>query len=183
MRHNPDEAIPLFSIHDNTDFEDRFLVPNLTYRVIVHRQGDFRISVYASGSVSSNNPDALQAVGNTLTFNNTTIITDPGNYPTSYSVQGAGPKSSGGQTLVLVPDLSYRLAFGDFSDIFFFVDTSGNVISSNPDAVQGTGNTLTFQTATITIDPGDYTGLYYVNGPIGNATGVETFLIAQNATL
>ena len=59
------------------------------------------------------------------------------------------------------------------------VDAAGNVSSSNPTAIAAAGNTLSFQTTDVTIDPtADFTGDWYALGVLsGPQYGMHTFKI------
>jgi hypothetical protein len=127
----------------------------------------FYFDVDASGNVTSQNPTAAVGDGNTLRFNTVTISVDPVDYagryivPSIESAYGTGPRS-----VVLLPGLNnYRMALHQHSSTYFLfdVDASGNVTSQNPTAAVGDGNTLRFNTVTISIDPIDYTGRYIVS--------------------
>ena len=142
----------------------------------------FGIVVDAGGSVTSLNPAAAQAVGNTLTFNTTSVVIDPGSYTGRYVVYSIGFGSfTGNQTFILIPGLRYRVDNGNSiggSDFPFDLDAAGNVTSLNLAAAQGSGNTLTFNTTSINIDPGSYTGRYVVYSfGFGSVTGSQTFTV------
>ena len=130
---------------------------------IVASGDSFTFAVDGSGDVSSNSP-AATGIGNTLSFNTGTVHIDASDFPGGWYVNGAlssifaSYASSSGELL-----LGLQFTIVTSGDTFTFaVDGSGNVSSSSP-AATGSGNVLTFNTGTVTIDSMDYPGDWYVN--------------------
>ena len=124
-----------------------------------------RIDVDAGGNVTSQNAAAATGVGNTLVFNTTTIHVDPGSYKGSY-VMGSnnGEGGTGVRSFTVLPGLpNYSMHFSStLNTLTYDVDPVGQVISDNVAAATGVGNTLVFNTTTVTIDPMAYPSNYYV---------------------
>ncbi|MCC7261111.1 MAG: VCBS repeat-containing protein [Candidatus Latescibacteria bacterium] len=148
----------------------------------------FVFDVDASGNVTSQNPGAAHSSGSTLYFNNTTITVDPGSYTGKYTFISYGQRVlvTGLQSYVVIPGLRYGIDNGTLaggSAFVFDVDASGNVISQNPGAAQGSGPTLVFGNTRIHVDPTTYTGPYTVlnfpavSGPV-NVVLVPNLLTA-----
>jgi thrombospondin type 3 repeat protein len=156
------------------------VIPNLKYFVQVGSSipgGAKQIAVDASGNVSplvhptlGDADDSFLFNGNTLKFKNVQINVDPGAYSTAdhrYFFQGASPLLSGIQTLALVPDMNYLVRVArDFGRQDFHIDATGNVqpvVQTGRDSSHSflfNGNTLTFKTVQITVDPGNYQGVF-----------------------
>lgn len=136
------------------------------------------ITVDSNGDVTSGNTAAAQAVGNTLTFNNTTITVDPQNYTGTYALHNTAgvDHGSGIRSVVLVPNINNYYVDGFSSGLTFNLDAAGNVTSTNLVAASAIGNTLTFNNATINVDPVDFTGVYLLHG-IGQLTGDQSFVV------
>ena len=139
------------------------LLLGLNYTVIVSGNA-FTFAVDGSGNVSSSSA-AATGIGNTLFFNTGTVHIDPNDFPGGWYLNGAlsafiaSHVSSSGQ---LVLGLQYKIVVGGGGLFTFAVDGSGDVSSSSP-AATGVGNTLTFNTGTVTIDASDFPGGWYVN--------------------
>jgi hypothetical protein len=141
----------------------------------------FCFTVDAAGQVTSVSPSAAAAgVGSTLRFANVSITIDPRQYTGRYflsSHYGIPPYTpfTGLQTVVLIPALGYWVDTGAFvgsslasSGFSFTLDAAGQVTSVSPSAAAaGVGSTLRFANVGITIDPGGYTGEYYLSSHYG----------------
>jgi hypothetical protein len=136
-------------------------------------------NVDGSGNVTSLNPVAATASGNVLTFNNATVTFNTGSYGGRYFLSSYFPQAfTGTQSIVLVPGLTYTLDNGTElpgSSFAFNVNSDGTVTSSSPSAT-ATAATLTFQTAAVSIDPGNYVGTYFLTCYFPNlVSGRQTF--------
>jgi hypothetical protein len=116
-----------------------------------------------------------------------TVNIDPGAYSGPYFVvDGSWTVTEGPQTLDLAPgNYLIQVAADSLSRVLITVDAAGQVSSANPDAMAVSGNTLTFQTADITIDPtADYTAQGGLWIPLrvtnGFLTGTQTVTVVRN---
>ena len=129
----------------------------------------FNFSVNQFGQVSSvSNPNAAQAIGNTLRLNNTTINIEPGGYTGRYKFLASNSFYTGSQSFVVVPGLRYGVDNGTgrggaAAQSYFYFDVGANGAISNidvPVAATASGNTLNFNNQTLIIEPNGYTGNY-----------------------
>ena len=181
-----------FVVSAVTGAQSFVVVPGVSYQVRVGQQnlGAFFFDVDAAGNVTSQNTAAATGSGNTLTFNTTTVTIDPGafNSATSeYDVPAVVPAVTGVQTFTAVPGVSYAVRVGrqNIGTFFFDIDASGNVSSQNIAAASGSGNTLTFNTTSMTIDPGAYNSpdsKYYVPAVVPAVTGMQTFTVVPGVS-
>ncbi|MCA9193938.1 MAG: hypothetical protein KDB03_19335 [Planctomycetales bacterium] len=127
----------------------------------------FFFDVDAAGNVTSQAPVSATGIGHVLAFNTVPITVDPGTYSGSHIVASLGGRiynSSGARTVNLVPGIQYPLNPAQFYWMTFDVDASGQVETSNPDAVSGINSTLSFNTATVNIEKNGYSGFYQIGG-------------------
>ncbi len=129
----------------------------------------FDFSVNQFGQVSNiSNPNAAQAVGNTLRLNNATLNIEPGGYTGRYKFLATNSFHTGTQSFVVVPGLRYGIDNGTGrggataqSYFYFDVGTGGAISNIDvPAAAVGDGNTLRFNNTTLIIEPNGYTGNY-----------------------
>lgn len=141
----------------------------------------FNFDVDSSGNVTNiSTAAAASASGSTLTFNNTTITIDPDDYTGAYSMRGVNTtKTSGIRNFILLPGISSYIV--DIANgVSFKIDVNGSGVVSSQDAdhASGSGSTLTFNTVTITINPGEYTGVYYLDEVNEtSASGQRNFIV------
>jgi hypothetical protein len=188
VRVNPGSFLSQYHLYNGTPSvtgeHDFVLVPGVT-GYAVELGGDqvaFVFDVDADGNVTQNSGAAV-GTGNTLTFNTTTVRVDPGSYADQYAVYAAPPGLgfvTGPQDLVVVPAVDeYGVQLGGDQSVFSFaVDADGNV-TQNTGAAVGSGSTLTFNTTIITIDPGNFTGLYSAVSP-AFGSGRRTFAVVPS---
>jgi len=82
------------------------------------------------------------------------INIDPGAYTGFYSIRGQTSAISGILENIELSAGNFAVQLTSDQNIFLFnVDAAGDVTSLNTAAAQGAGNTLTFNTTTIIIDP------------------------------
>jgi hypothetical protein len=142
----------------------------------------FTFTVDGSGQVMNvSNPVAAQASGSTLSLNNTDIIIDPqaytGHYLLSSHLGSAYTSFRGFRTVTLVPNILYFLdtgarqdAGGFASSFTFAVGSSGQVSNiSNTAAAQASGNGLTLNNTTVTVNPQSYSGHYLLSSHLDSA--------------
>jgi len=144
-----------------TGIQTHELLPGLdNYYVNIRQLGtnfeifdNFRFDVDASGNVMPQSSFDATGTGSTLVINTTTVKVDPGDYAN-------GP---GIQTYQLPANHGYLLWLHHGGPRFSFnIDASGNITSDNEVAAIGAGNTISFNTTPITVDPVDYAGTYSV---------------------
>ncbi|MEK6287136.1 MAG: FG-GAP-like repeat-containing protein [Acidobacteriota bacterium] len=174
-----------------------YVLDNGTHVPIPGFAPNFTFAVDSTGHVINvSNPVAAQADGNTLTLNNASLVINPGgftgHYQLSSHLDAAYISLRGPQTIVLVPNMDYFLDSGShvaipgFSSNFLFaVDSGGHVVSvGNTIAAQSSGNTLTLNNTSITIDPASYSGQYLLSSYLDAAytpfSGVQTIVLVPN---
>jgi len=134
----------------------QIVVPGLTYQMIVGYYGRFNIDVAADGTVTTAKTDSATAVGNTLTFKTTTINVDPGAYTGRWSMDSYWVSGwiIGAASQIVVPGLTYQMIVGYYGRFNIDVAADGTVTTAKTDSATAVGNTLTFKTTTINVDPG-----------------------------
>jgi hypothetical protein len=155
------------------------------YNVVVGAPGSpgsFQINIATNGMVTVINGASAIGGSGSLTFNTASLAVNPAAYTGEWHLgNGVTTTGSGSRTLTLVPAVNYRAVIGapgspgsfDFS---FAEDTTVSVFNG-VSALGGVG-TLTFNTASLAVNPGAYAGFWL----IGN--GVTTpALAAQTVTL
>ena len=89
------------------------------------------------------------------------VLVDPGSYSGLWKINGVNEYRNGVATLDIAPG-DYDLWVGGISRLSVHVDASGNITSSNEDAVLGGPAKIEFQSLPISILAGDYQGLLMV---------------------
>jgi hypothetical protein len=139
--------------------------------------GRFSFLVESGGTISGiDNTPAASAVGNTLVLNNVNVSVDPQAYVGTYQLLGLCC-ASGPRTFVVIPNL--QVYFDNFAgDRFSFFVSDVGVVSSiaNPAAATAAGSTLILNNSCVQIDPGTFTGAYFVQGQTA-ATGPASFVL------
>ena len=157
-----------------------------TLQVGLLSPGTFQLTVDNLGNVTSLNPGAAVGSGNTLTFNTAIVSIDSGGFvaPSSWSIEGVTGAFAGNHSVAVVPNLGYFLKIGlsNPGAFQFNVDTADNVTSLNTAAATGSGNTLTFNTVTISIDTGEFVapGLWFVLGASNSQSGDHSVIVVPN---
>jgi hypothetical protein len=139
--------------------------------------GAFNINVAADGMVTSLNTAAASGGPATLTFNTTTITVNPGAYTGQWWLYYATPSATGIKSLELVPGVNYQALVGVAGAFNFSVAADGMVTSLNTAAASGGPATLMFNTTTITVNPGTYTGQWGLYYAAPSAAGVRTLAL------
>src|SRR2546426_107258 len=150
------------------------LVPGVNYQALVGVAGAFNFSVAADGMVTSLNTAAASGGPATLTFNTTTITVNPGAYTGQWWLYHATSSATGARSLELVPGVNYQALVGVAGAFNFSVAADGMVTSLNTAAASGGPATLTFNTTTITVNPGAYTGQWWLYHAASSATGARS---------
>jgi len=141
------------------DFGSRYTVSNGTW------PWSTWFDVDVNGNIVTDSSRIL-ASANTITFLTVPVVIDPGAYTGRHNT--GGKYRSGLQTIHLMPegtgqaDYGSRWAIGNGSwpwGIYYDLDVNGNVITDSS-RVTVQGNTITFHTVPIVIDPGMYEGRY-----------------------
>jgi len=148
------------------------MVPGLTYQMLVGYYGRFNIDVAANGTVTTAKTDSATFTGNTLTFKTTTINVDPGAYTGRWWSEANWITTRGVASEVMVPGLTYQMLVGYYGRFNIDVAANGTVTTAKTDSATFTGNTLTFKTTTINVDPGASQDTWifeaYATGNIGS---------------
>ncbi len=148
-----------------------------TRRVQIGVGGIFLITVSTDGTVTSLNSDAATALGNVLTFENTTISVDPDGYTGLWSLQFAADHLPGARSVLVVPGVNYRVRIGVGGSFLITVAGDGTVTSLNPDAATVVGGVLTFENTTISVDPDGYTGFWSLQFAADSLSGAQSVLV------
>jgi hypothetical protein len=153
------------------------LIANLRVYFDNFSGGRFSFLVESGGTISGiDNTAAASGVGNTLVLNNVNISVEPQAYVGTYQLLGLCC-ASGDRTFVVIPNL--QVYFDNFAgDRFSFFVSDLAIISSigNPAAATAVGSTLILNNSCIRIDPGAYTGSYFVQGHTA-ASGPASFVL------
>jgi len=148
------------------------LVPGLEYSLDTGAAiggSAFSFAVDGAGQVSTTSPAALGS-GTTLALNNVSVTINPASYTGLYSLSATvgHPFVSGGQTVVLVPALSYSIDNGSSiggSALVFGLDAAGRIGAiTPPTAATGSASTLVFGNVAVSVNPGTYAGTYLLGG-------------------
>ena len=132
----------------------------------------FRLDEY--GNVFTDSTRII-ANGNSITFVTVPIVVDPGLFTGRYNAGGA--YRQGLQTIHIMPEGTGTDDFGSHWTLGngswpwstgFDIDTNGNIITDST-RLDVQGNTMTFVTVPVVLDPGDYEGRW--NTPIGYISG------------
>lgn len=115
------------------------------------------------------------------------ININPGAYIGQYAVDTIAPPLITGPTTVNLTPGDHILFINPISTAFT-VSTSGQVVStSNPTALSFSNNTISFNTVSVVIDPGNYDGIYNLSsipGPLAtNFTGRQSFALVAGIRL
>jgi hypothetical protein len=154
--------------------------------------------VAVTNQVTAAPSSAASASGDTLTFNPVAVDFDPGTYTGRWFVTAyEGLELKGAHSLQLLPDLEYGLDDGAFivvsgapSGFLFALDGSGDVTIGTPAAAVASGSSIGFNSATLSVDPGSYTGNYASCGdpshplsglqPVTFINGLVVYLMIDN---
>jgi len=146
-------------------------------------QSRFSFEVRGDGTVAAiSNADAAFASDGTLFLNTATITVDPLRYQGHYFLLGHDI-TVGRAEFHLIPGLSVAFDNGSGSRFFFDVRAGGvlgNV--SNTDAATASPTTLFLNTVPIVVDPGAYTGTYFLLGHAENRTA-QTFELIRGLSV
>ncbi len=156
------------------------IVPSIRYRARVGLIGVIEIDVAADGSITSHNIDAAAASGNRLLFENTTIDVDPGAYLGHWRIFYGSDLVAGPSSLVVVPNVDYRMLIGVTGTFDFAVDAVGQITSRDPAAAVATGAALEFQTTTIQVAPNPSTAVWQLQYATGNIVGGASLALVPN---
>ena len=175
------------------------LTPGVVYTMIISDNttlGAFTFTVDGAGVVTSNNPAAATGSSGALTFSTVSVTVVPGAYTGRWNISAVDAKTTGPAARVVVPSLGYTMFVGDnfaLGRFDFTVDAWGNVTSLNPDAAIGAGATLVFNSTSVAIVPGAYTGRWNIGAVDAKTNGPEprvvvpglgyTMFIGDNFTL
>ena len=134
--------------------------------------------VDTAGNVTPVDTDRALASGSTLSFKNTTIQIDVGEYIGAYTGAMFGPIGvSGDHEVVVVPDMLWGIANGsDPQGVIFSVSDLGIVVSLDPVEANGVNSVLALENILVSIDPTTFTGNYQTAGLILTGQSVITLI-------
>jgi len=172
---------------DLTGLQEVVVVPGLGYSMIVAGESYYgagiTFHVAGDGVVTLDNADSAVGGPNTLAFKNTSLSVDPLNYSGSWNLSRVNPSRSTGpqQGIIVVPGVKYSMRIGGASSskstLKFHVAGDGVVTSDNTDAAVGGPNTLIFNNTSLTVDPVDYSGSWYLMLVAPYLTGLQESII------
>ena len=152
--------------------ENIVLVATLDYALLIG-EGRFTFHVDAAGLVTENSAAAVGAQ-NLLTFANVLLRVDPATYLGHWGFTRGLLASTGGviETVTLVPALRYAIGVANLSRFRFDIDGAGLVSVPNGISAAGGVGALTFNTVTIFVEVGIFTGQWQIQlVPPGPVTG------------
>lgn len=151
------------------------VVPSLTYRMLIAGVSAF-VSVDQSGFVTPHSSAAMAGGYRSVIFNTLPLSVNVAGYASIWNLAGVDGEAPGSRTFDLVPGLSggYRIVIANSASAFFTFGPDGQVTSTRPSAMAGGLGTLTFITAPIQIDPGQFTGTWAFHGIDEHRSGVRT---------
>ena len=122
-----------------------------------------RFGVDAAGNVVNlqGSVNSYTIAGNTITFKNAVINIDPQAFIIGYFFLN---NRIGPQTITVVPEIEYRINILTPAGQTFFVDSVGDVSTTNTESYTTLGNTLTFKNVLVTIDPGNFQASFFAAG-------------------
>lgn len=150
--------------------------------VTIAGHSTFAISVDASGFVSV--PIAGFAIGGlgTLTFATQDVAVDPRAYTGDWSVDNITGTQQGPGTVTFVGGLHYIVTPGASQANFdIFVQSNGIVQVTNSISATGGVRTLTFNTSTVSVDPGAYQGPWGVEHGVSDVQGPGVLTLVSGA--
>ncbi len=162
----------------------RYGVDNGTGRGGAAAQSYFYFDVGAGGTVSNIDvPAAATASGNTLNFNNKTLIIEPNGYTGNYNLSShytIAPYVGGRQSFVMIPGLLYAFDAGTgFYEQTFKLDANGSPTNISPSGfAAGINNILVLANVSVRIDPTNYGGNYRLNDRI--FSGIQNLVLIPN---
>lgn len=153
-----------------------------TYEVIVGQPGSpggFFFTVDTTGFVSVANGASAIGGSGSLTFNTLSVSVVPSSYAGRWHLgNGVTPAVLGSATVNLVPSVRYRTVIGSVGSIGTFdfrLEADGTVTSLNLAAAAGGSQSLTFNTTTVSVNPGNYLGRWHLaNGITLSVAGLAT---------
>ncbi len=137
-----------------------------------------RFNTDASGNVSVQNTAATVASGNAITIQTAAITVNPNGYTGSWWVAG-DDGHRGTDTVNVIRGVTGAQLWAESALVTLFdTDASGSVAVSNAVSSSSTGSTVTFNTSVLTVDPGAYTGSWWVAGDDGHR-GVDEVTVIR----
>ncbi|MEM7359390.1 MAG: thrombospondin type 3 repeat-containing protein [Pseudomonadota bacterium] len=170
----------LFGVSQTSGFQSFTVVPGVTYQMRVASTGTFNFDVDATGTVSSQNTVAAAGDNNSLVFNNVALTIDPQDYGGNYWLFGLAI-TTGEESFTLVPGVTFQIRVAQTGPFNFSVDGAGEATSANTSAAVGSTNLLTFNNTSINVDPGTYTGGYWLFG-VATGTGINNYTVVPGVT-
>lgn len=147
-------------------------------QIVVDGYGEIHVLVYPDGLVVPF--DAVQATGGqqTVVFANASVSIDANGWEGHWGFfeQEFAPRED--LQMVLVPGLDYTLQIGVPNYVSFRVEGPDAISTTSPASLAIDGTTVTFRTAPITFEPGDYEGWYgFEYGPSTAVDGGTEYLV------
>jgi len=122
-----------------------------------------RLYVGDGGEITVDNSDALTVSGNTVTFNNATVLIDPKDYKYHYQLDFLAEGYYNGPNVFTLPvGLTHRLLVGNKSSILFTFHADGSVTSLKLESAVGGQNLLTLKNTPFHFDTRLFEGQWYI---------------------
>ncbi len=161
------------------------LVPGVRYSVVIGTWGQMFIHLDDVGNVSVDN--GVSGVGGyrSLTFNTTPVNIDPANYLDQVdggttAVWGVGRVTGfvrNAGTVNLVPGVRFGVTVGSFGAFFFNVDAAGDVTIENGISATADGNSITFLTESVRVEPGAYADNWGITSVVASSGPQNVYLV------
>lgn len=138
------------------------LLPGQTYNLNIDQIGNLPFTVLSDGTVSSNHPMSATGSGDTLSLKTVPVLVKTGKFAVPWHLSAISAPKVGPGGVALIPGLTYELSFGDMGSFLFDLLANGTVRSHHPESARGAGNTLTFNTTPVSINPERFPASWYV---------------------
>jgi hypothetical protein len=134
------------------------VVPGTKYAFNAGTQGTFWTTVAGDGTVSVDN--GISGVGglDSLTFNNTTLSVDPADFSGYWAISRVASFAPEAGEVTVVPGVKYQMLAGIWGGFQIKVEADDTVVVQNGVSAVGGVGSLIFNTSTISVEPGAYTG-------------------------
>jgi hypothetical protein len=119
------------------------------------------------GNISNPNSNSFDVSGSEIVFKTSEVQIDPLDHEGAWTLQNIGTFTST-QVFPLLLDADMAIGFSSGDRLIFHVSASGSIIPDpeNP-SFEVSENTLTFNTVSVDVDPGEFHGDYFLHGFTG----------------
>lgn len=144
------------------------------YHIIVGAISSFQFTVLEDGSVEINSPLSATSVENQITMTTQEVNIDVAGYEGKWSLPAVRPSQKGSvEAITLVSGLRYLIQVAAVDSMAIELKESGIVALNKPVATTILNDTITFNTASVAVNPGDYKGPWLLSEILDSMTGVK----------